>query len=149
MRHGVRVPSCASSASRPARRCGRCASGRSPPSSCSSRCSRWLPSKTVLIRAQDRLDDLNDGVAEQDELQRQLALEVADLQAPERIVQVARDRMGMIAPHTVTFVEPTAGDDEAATYVPPPPKSSPTTTTTPTTIPPTPTTTTPAAGTTR
>jgi cell division protein FtsL len=75
--------------------------------------------QTVLIRAQDQLDQLNEDVTAQEQRQRELALEVADLQSPERIAQVARDRMGMIAPHTVTFVEPQPSDDEAATYVAP------------------------------
>jgi cell division protein FtsL len=83
--------------------------------------------QTVLIRAQDRLDHLNADVAEQDEHHRQLSLEVADLQSPERIAQVARDRMGMIAPHTVTFLEPHPTDDEDATYVAPAPDQKPTT----------------------
>jgi len=75
--------------------------------------------QTVLIRAQDRLDDLNRDVSAQTQLDEQLRLQLADLQSPERIAQVARDRLGMIAPHTVTFLEPTPGDDAAATYVAP------------------------------
>jgi cell division protein FtsL len=75
--------------------------------------------QTVLIRAQDQLDQLNEDVATQEQRQRDLSLEVADLQSPERIAQVARERMGMIAPHTVTFVEPLPSDDANATYVAP------------------------------
>ena len=63
--------------------------------------------QTVLIRAQDHLDDLNSSVAQQTELDQQLRLQLADLQSPEHIAQVARDRLGMIAPNTVTFLEPT------------------------------------------
>ena len=85
--------------------------------------------QTVLIRAQDRLDDLNSGVAQQTELDQQLKLQLADLQSPEHIAQVARDRLGMIAPNTVTFLEPTPQDDANAQYVEPPPKPVPTTTT--------------------
>jgi cell division protein FtsB len=77
--------------------------------------------QTVLIRAQDRLDDLNSGVAQQTELDQQLKLQLADLQSPEHIAQVARDRLGMIAPNTITFLEPTPQDDANATYVAPPP----------------------------
>ena len=76
--------------------------------------------QTVLIRAQDRLDDLNHSVAEQSELDRQLQLQLAELQSPERIAQAARDRLGMIAPNTVTFLEPSLDDDAAASYVAPP-----------------------------
>jgi cell division protein FtsL len=75
--------------------------------------------QTVLIRAQDRLDDLNSQVAEQTELDQQLQLQLADLQSPERIAQVARDRLGMIAPHTVTFIEPAPEDDANALFVAP------------------------------
>jgi cell division protein FtsB len=77
--------------------------------------------QTVLIRAQDRLDDLNSQVAQQTELDRQLELQLADLQSPEHIAQAARDRLGMIAPNTVTFLQPTPEDDANAQYVAPPP----------------------------
>jgi cell division protein FtsL len=72
--------------------------------------------QTVLIRAQDRLDDLNRDVAEETEISQQLELQLADLQSPERIAQVARDRLGMIAPHTITFLEPSPDDDADARY---------------------------------
>jgi cell division protein FtsL len=75
--------------------------------------------QTVLIRAQDRLDDLNTQVAQQSELDRELQLQLADLQSPERIAQVARDRLGMIAPHTITFLEPAPDDDANALFVSP------------------------------
>jgi cell division protein FtsL len=82
--------------------------------------------QTVLIRAQDRLDDLNEAVAEQEALDRDLQLQLAELQSPERIAQVARERLGMIAPYNVTFLEPSPDDDAAAEYVPP--SSTPSTT---------------------
>jgi cell division protein FtsL len=85
--------------------------------------------QTVLIRAQDRLDDLNRDVEAQSELDEQLRLELADLRSPERVAQVARDRLGMIAPHTVTFLEPTPSDDVHATYLAPPSTTTPSTTT--------------------
>jgi cell division protein FtsL len=88
--------------------------------------------QTVLIRAQDRLDTLNRDVAEQTERSRQLELQLADLQSPERIAQVARDRLGMIAPLTVTFLEPSPDDDTNAQYLSPP--NTTTGTTTPTTV---------------
>jgi cell division protein FtsB len=81
--------------------------------------------QTVLIRAQDHLDDLNSAVAQQTALDQQLKLQLADLQSPEHIAQVARDRLGMIAPKTVTFLEPTPQDDANAHYVAPPPKATP------------------------
>lgn len=77
--------------------------------------------QTVLIRAQDRLDDLNRDVTEQTELDRQLQLQLADLQSPERIAHAARDRLGMIAPNTVTFLEPRPSDETNAQYAAPPP----------------------------
>jgi cell division protein FtsB len=75
--------------------------------------------QTVLIRAQDRLDELNSDVATEQELDAQLRLQLAELQSPERIAQAARDRLGMIAPNTVTFLEPSPTDDSAAQYVEP------------------------------
>ncbi len=100
--------------------------------------------QTVLIRAQDHLDNLNSAVAQQTDLDQQLKLQLADLQSPEHIAQVARDRLGMIAPNTVTFLEPTPQDDANATYVAPPPKATPPVTT----AAPKPSTTTPKASTT-
>jgi cell division protein FtsB len=106
--------------------------------------------QTVLIRAQDRLDNLNSAVVQQTELDQQLKLQLADLQSPEHIAQVARDRLGMIAPKTVTFLEPTPQDDANAQYVAPPPTATPTTTPGPakTAAPKPSTTSTPKAGTT-
>ena len=64
---------------------------------------------------QRQTDDLHDvgGLGDQ------LRLQLAELQSPERIAQAARDRLGMIAPNTVTFLEPSPTDDSAAQYVEP------------------------------
>jgi cell division protein FtsL len=83
--------------------------------------------QTVLINSQSRLDDLNDSVAAEHERREQLDLALADLQSPERITSVARERLGMIAPYNATFLE-SAADDDARAALPPtvgPPTASP------------------------
>jgi cell division protein FtsL len=67
--------------------------------------------QTVLINSQSHLDDLNQQVAEQEARSEQLDLLLADLQSPQRITSAARERLGMVAPNSVTFLE-SSPDDE-------------------------------------
>lgn len=75
--------------------------------------------QTVLIKSQSRLDELNDHLDAERERQEQLELELADLRSPERITAAAQDRLGMLAPYEVTFIQPSPDDDERARYVDP------------------------------
>jgi cell division protein FtsL len=67
--------------------------------------------QTVLINSQSHLDDLNQQVAEQEARSERLELLLADLQSPQRITSAARERLGMVAPNSVTFLE-SSPDDE-------------------------------------
>lgn len=81
--------------------------------------------QTVLIRTQARIDELDRRIAEQEQRQVDLRLELADRRAPERIVSVATERLGMIAPGTVAYLQPQPDDDARATYQPTPPVRGP------------------------
>lgn len=91
--------------------------------------------QVFLVQTQFRLDDLNRQVAGEEELARDLGLRTAELEAPERIVRDARDRLGMIPPGDVVYLEPRADDDQRAAFDPA--KETTTTTAPPATTPPT------------
>jgi cell division protein FtsB len=76
--------------------------------------------QTVLIRTQARIDDLDRRITAEEDRRRDLTLRLADLRSPDRIVSVARDRLGMISPATVAYLQPGPDDDARATYRPSP-----------------------------
>ena len=82
----------------------------------------------VLTESQLQLDKLQQRVTEQrNEYDRQ-RLKVAELEAPERVVAVAQQRLGMVSPPGVTYLSPTgvrtgppreqatAGDNESTAW---------------------------------
>lgn len=84
----------------------------------------------LLIGGQLHLDDLRREQASSSEELRRLRLEVAELEAPDRVLEVARDRLGMVDPGEVGYLLPVgvAGGDDALVRVeaakvpaPPPP----------------------------
>ena len=83
----------------------------------------------LLIGGQIHLDDLRREQASSSEELRRLRLQVAELEAPDRVLEVARDRLGMVDPGEVGYLLPVgvAGGDEdpirveAAKTPPPPP----------------------------
>ncbi len=83
----------------------------------------------LLIGGQIRLDDLRREQASESEEVRRLRLQVAELEAPDRVLDVARDRLGMVDPGEVGYLLPVGvpgGDEDLmrvdpATTPPPPP----------------------------
>lgn len=83
----------------------------------------------LLIGGQLRLDDLRREQASESEEVRRLRLQVAELEAPDRVLEVARDRLGMVDPGEVGYLLPVGvpgGEDgpvrvEPAQAPPPPP----------------------------
>lgn len=84
---------------------------------------------TVLVADQGDIDALHGRVAEQQARYERLRLEVAQLESPERIVQEARERLGMVPAAGVVYLTPSpavaeeilggerppvSGDDRAA-----------------------------------
>jgi len=62
--------------------------------------------QVLLVQGQQRLDDVNAGIAEQTDRYQQLRLEVAELESPGRIVDAATD-LGMVPPPEVVYLTPT------------------------------------------
>lgn len=65
----------------------------------------------VLVSNQVRLDDLEQQVADVQARHQSLRLEVARMEAPERIVTAAVERLGMVPPDAVTYLQPAVGTD--------------------------------------
>jgi hypothetical protein len=60
----------------------------------------------VLVSGQARLDQLQKDVAEAQSRYSTNRLKVAQLEAPEHVVQVAQERLGMVPPPHVTYLTP-------------------------------------------
>lgn len=84
--------------------------------------------QTVLIKAQAQIDTLGNKVAAQEERHRDLGLQLAELQSPERVIDAAKERLGMIEPGSVEFLRPSADDDARSAYDPDAGSSPPATT---------------------
>lgn len=69
---------------------------------------------TILVQNQQRLDKLDEGVRTEQARYQQLRLQVAQLEAPQRIVDVATQKLGMVPPDTTTYLTPSADDAAAA-----------------------------------
>jgi cell division protein FtsL len=61
----------------------------------------------VLTESQLQLDRLQQRAAQQRDEYDRLRLKVAELEAPERVVAVAQQRLGMVSPPGVTYLSPT------------------------------------------
>ncbi|MBW3580254.1 MAG: hypothetical protein KY431_04385 [Actinobacteria bacterium] len=71
-------------------------------------------SHAFLVTNQVRIDELQQRVEEAQARHQALRLEVATLEAPERIVTDATAELGMVRPETVTYVRPAATPPPAA-----------------------------------
>lgn len=60
----------------------------------------------LLIGGQVRLDAMRGGVASETEAIRRLELRVAELESPDRVLDAARDRLGMVQPTEVGYLLP-------------------------------------------
>jgi cell division protein FtsL len=81
--------------------------------------------QTLIVQGQARLDNLNARTAAEQERSRDLHQQVADLEAPARIVEAARERLGMVPSGPVGYLSPSADDADKSTYVAPPPTTTP------------------------
>ena len=84
----------------------------------------------LLAQGQGDVQKLSSQVAEAEEVQRRLRLQVAELEAPAKVVARAREQLGMVSPPTVTPLRPASLEDPPPTTIPGP---RPTTTTLPST----------------
>jgi cell division protein FtsL len=62
--------------------------------------------RVVLAQGQAQIDKLEKTVDTQTADQQRLRLGVAELEAPARIASVARNRLGMVTPSTVVYLNP-------------------------------------------
>lgn len=77
----------------------------------------------MLVSGQGRLDSLQQQVAEEQTRYQALRLEVAELEAPGRVVSEAQDRLGMVSPLEITYLTPVANGVEAPPVTPEPARS--------------------------
>jgi len=107
--------------------------------------------QVFLVQTQSHLDDLGAQISKEENRTKALRLDTTDLEAPDRIVRDAKERLGMIPPPEIAYLQPSGADDGAAAFDPAkeaPPTTVPPATTVPTTVVPTATKTAPAAKTT-
>lgn len=64
---------------------------------------------TVLLQNQQKLDHLNSQVSEAQGQYQSMRLQVAQLEAPQRILDVATHKLGMVPPDGTTYLTPAAG----------------------------------------
>ncbi len=62
--------------------------------------------QALIVRNQSTLDGLDAEVVEATRANQRLRFQVAELEAPERIRQVALHQLGMIEPEVVTYLRP-------------------------------------------
>jgi len=73
-------------------------------------------SHAMLASGQAKLDRLHAEVDDAQARYQSLRLDVAELEAPERIVREAQERLGMVPPPDVTYLSPSAAmADEVGT----------------------------------
>lgn len=73
----------------------------------------------VLVSSQGRLDQLQRDVAEAQSQYSANRLQVAELEAPEHVVKVAQERLGMVSPPRVTYLTPTEAMADEVGRTPP------------------------------
>jgi cell division protein FtsL len=76
-------------------------------------------SSTWRVQSQQHLDDLDAKVTAAQTRYEQLRLEVAQLDSPARIVDVATHRLGMVQPGSTTYLLPPPNDDTTPTTADP------------------------------
>jgi cell division protein FtsL len=69
---------------------------------------------TVLLNNQRRLDQLDAQVRNEQASYQQLRLQVAQLQSPERILEVATAKLGLVPSNGTTYLTPSGPDAVAA-----------------------------------
>jgi cell division protein FtsL len=69
---------------------------------------------TLLLKNQRRLDQLDVQVRNEQATYQQLRLQVAQLQSPERILDVATSKLGLVPSNGTTYLTPSGADAVAA-----------------------------------
>jgi cell division protein FtsL len=66
---------------------------------------------TMLLQNQQRLDRLDAQVTDAQARYQSLRLQVAQLEAPQRIIDAATHKLGMVPPNGTTYLTPAAAKD--------------------------------------
>lgn len=74
--------------------------------------------QALLVQSQYRLDEVQDQIAVQEERTEILRLQVTELRSPERIASEATERLGLVEPPEIVYLQHDAGDDAAAAFDP-------------------------------
>ncbi len=74
--------------------------------------------QVFLVQTQAHLDDLSQKVSAQESTAKQLRLDTADLESPSRIEKDAKDRLGMVPPNDIGYLQAKADDDAKAAFDP-------------------------------
>jgi len=77
-------------------------------------------SQALLVQGQDRLDELQGRIVEEEQRAERQQLQLAELQAPERVVAAATERLGMVAPDDVVHLRSDPADDATIAAEAPP-----------------------------
>ena len=88
--------------------------------------------QALIVQQQQQIDVVNDRVDAAEGDAEQLKLELAELQSPQRITDVAATQLGMVPAPPPVYLLPRPDDDDRAAEIPP---ATPTTTTPPATTP--------------
>src|SRR5207247_6346194 len=70
---------------------------------------------TLLLQNQQRLDRLDAQVSDEQARYQTLRLQVAQLESPQRIIDVATQKLGMVPPDGTTYLTPAPGDGASTT----------------------------------
>jgi cell division protein FtsL len=74
--------------------------------------------QVFLVQTQSHLDDLSQKISAQEATQKELRLDTADLEAPSRIEKDALQRLGMIPPNDIGYLQAKPDDDAKAAFDP-------------------------------
>jgi cell division protein FtsL len=77
--------------------------------------------QTAIAQGQAHLDDVSAQTTDRQAEAQELRLQVAQLESPERIIDEAQTRLGMVEPETITYVAPADPSQPVVAAPPAPP----------------------------
>jgi len=75
--------------------------------------------QTLIVQQQRHIDDMNTRIAAAQDQAEKLDLDLAELNSQSRILDEAKNKLGMVAASTPVYLQPRADDDARAADVPP------------------------------
>jgi cell division protein FtsL len=74
--------------------------------------------QAIVVQDQYRLDELQSQILTEQDRAEVLRLEATQLRSPERIEREATERLGLVAPPEIVYLQHDDGDDARAAYDP-------------------------------